>query len=274
MNIRGLKPDEIEVRVGSVSEKGASLLLYKNARTDMAILDETFGAENWQRDHKEVKGNLFCGIGIKATAINPEASHTEWIWKWDCGTESFTEKEKGEASDSFKRAGFNVGIGRELYTAPRIFVSCPTREKPNTNGKVHELKDRFQFYGAYVKDIEYEEKDGTRTISKVVICDQDGNKIYPTKGTAKKTKKESTEEVKEEVKEEIKEEVKKEVKEQPQENVPQATMKELQNLKDTCTKMGFDYKEVWRATGDPKDLSIDHLKKAYAWTRENRDEIG
>lgn len=118
MEFRDIRADEIELRVGTVTQKGYTLLLYKNARVDMAMLDETVGEMEWQRDHKEVKGNLYCGIGIWSEEKN------QWIWKWDCGAESFSDKEKGEASDSFKRAGFNWGIGRELYTAPFIWISC------------------------------------------------------------------------------------------------------------------------------------------------------
>ena len=115
LQFRDLKANEIDVRVSQCTDKGVVLLLYKDARCDMRILDETIGAENWQREHYECKGNLFCRVGIKC--------NNDWIWKSDCGTESYTEKQKGEASDSFKRACFNWGIGRELYTAPFIFVS-------------------------------------------------------------------------------------------------------------------------------------------------------
>lgn len=104
INFRSLTAEEVEARVSAVSEKGISLLLYKDARCDMRVLDETVGPECWQREHYECKGNLFCRVGIKL----PEWS--EWVWKADCGTESYTEKEKGEASDSFKRACFNWGV--------------------------------------------------------------------------------------------------------------------------------------------------------------------
>lgn len=114
MKFRYLTADEAEARVSTVSSKGISLLLYKDARCDMRVLDETVGAENWQREHYECKGNLFCRVGIKCGE--------GWVWKSDCGTESYTEKEKGESSDSFKRACFNWGIGRELYTAPFVWV--------------------------------------------------------------------------------------------------------------------------------------------------------
>jgi hypothetical protein len=113
---RILKADEIEVRIQSVKTNGVILLLYKDARCDMNILDETVGADNWERDHKELKGNIYCGVGIW-----DESKH-KFIYKWDCGAESNTEKEKGESSDSFKRACFNWGIGRELYTSPFIWV--------------------------------------------------------------------------------------------------------------------------------------------------------
>jgi hypothetical protein len=127
MEFRELTKDEIECRVSTVTEKGCSLLLYKDARCDMRLLDETVGRANWQRRHYECKGNLFCSVGIKCG--------DEWVWKDDCGTESYTEKEKGEASDSFKRACFNWGIGRELYTAPFIWVPADKCNIVMKNGK-------------------------------------------------------------------------------------------------------------------------------------------
>ena len=116
LKFRDLMASEIECRVQSVKQNGLILLLYKDARVDMNILDETVGAENWEREHYECKGNLFCRVGIDVTGSN------SWVWKSDCGVESNTEAQKGEASDSFKRACFNWGIGRELYTAPFIWI--------------------------------------------------------------------------------------------------------------------------------------------------------
>lgn len=116
---RLLRADEIDVRVSTVSEKGVSLLLFKDARCDMNILDEGVGAENWQRSHELIDGQLFCNVGIRVERPN---GFGEWVWKQDVGVESYTEKEKGRSSDSFKRACFNLGIGRELYTAPFIWV--------------------------------------------------------------------------------------------------------------------------------------------------------
>lgn len=121
---RKLTADDVEARVQSADENGFVLLIYKNARVDQNILDETFTPLGWQNKYEEVKGNLYCSIGIKAVG--------EWIWKSNCGTESYTEKEKGEASDAFKRAGFNWGIGRELYTAPKTKIKGHTVER---NGK-------------------------------------------------------------------------------------------------------------------------------------------
>lgn len=131
---RDLRADEIECRVQSVKENGLVLLLYKDARVDMNILDETVGAWNWQREHYECKGNLFCRVGIRITRNDVTGSYAEWVWKSDCGTESNTEAQKGEASDSFKRACFNWGIGRELYTAPFTWISadkCNIKEGKN-----------------------------------------------------------------------------------------------------------------------------------------------
>lgn len=114
---RLLKADEIECRIASISEKGLSLLLYKTARTDANILDETVGSENWANDFKVVDGVLYGEISI----YDPQLDR--WVSKWDAGTESNTEAEKGRASDAFKRAGFKWGIGRELYTAPFIWIT-------------------------------------------------------------------------------------------------------------------------------------------------------
>ena len=98
--IRLLKAEEIECRVGMISEKGLSLLLYKDARVDMKILDEVYGSSNWQRKHEVIGGNLYCTVSIW------DEKKQQWIAKMDVGTKSNTEKEKGEASDSFKRACF------------------------------------------------------------------------------------------------------------------------------------------------------------------------
>ena len=128
IKFRDLRANEIDVRISSVKQNGLNLLLYKDARVDQNILDETVGPENWQRDHKELKGNIYCGISIW------DDKKEQWIIKWDCGKESFSEAEKGESSDSFKRAGFNWGIGRELYTSPYIWISstkCNIEEKNN-----------------------------------------------------------------------------------------------------------------------------------------------
>jgi hypothetical protein len=120
---RDLRADEIECRVQSVKEKGLVLLLYKDARVDMNILDETVGSANWQNKFYEHKGILFCSLGINTNYDKPD-SPDRWIWKDDAGVESNTEAEKGNASDARKRAGFAWGIGRELYTSPFIWVGA------------------------------------------------------------------------------------------------------------------------------------------------------
>lgn len=129
---RLLKADEIECRISMVKDNGLSLLLYKTARTDANLLDEVVGSENWENDFKVVDGVLYGGIGIYDEATGRQ------IWKWDAGTESNTEAEKGRASDAFKRAGFKFGIGRELYTAPFIWIpsdKCEIKSSTDRNGK-------------------------------------------------------------------------------------------------------------------------------------------
>lgn len=144
--MRALKADEIEVRVGTVGAKGVTMLLYKNARVDRQILDETFGQLNWQDKYAENKGNLFCSIGVW------DGDKKEWVWKEDCGTESQTEKEKGEASDAFKRAGFRWGIGIELYTSPFIFLPVATKEDPYNKGR-YKMVNPAELRGIYVSEI-------------------------------------------------------------------------------------------------------------------------
>ena len=134
--IRLLRAGEIECRVGMANEKGLSLLLYKDARVDMKILDEVYGPNNWQREHVVVGGNLYCIVSIW------DEEKREWISKMDVGTKSSTEKEKGEASDSFKRACVSVGIGRELYTAPFIWVGAGKADI-RKKGDRYTTNDRF-----------------------------------------------------------------------------------------------------------------------------------
>lgn len=145
MMFRDLTADEIDCRVSTVSEKGCSLLLYKDARVDMNILDETFGIMGWQREHQMIGDRLYCTVKIRS-------DNGEWISKQDVGTESYTEKEKGQASDSFKRACFNIGIGRELYTAPFIWIgSDKCRITKNSQGKPT-TSDRFEVSDIVIKN--------------------------------------------------------------------------------------------------------------------------
>ena len=141
---RDLKSNEIDVRIAQITENGLSLLLYKDARVDQDILDETVGPMNWQRKH--TRDNANCIVEIW------DEKKQQWIAKEDTGTESFTEKEKGLASDSFKRACFNWGIGRELYTAPFIWIpkdKCNIER--NNQGKLA-CKDKFEVNAIEIKD--------------------------------------------------------------------------------------------------------------------------
>lgn len=177
-SFRDLTKDDIEVRVQQcgISKKGvkwARLLLYKDARCDMNILDETVGVANWQRKHYDCKGTLFCEIGVKIK--------DEWVWKSDAGTPSNAEAVKGEASDCFKRAGVNWGIGRELYTAPdiTIFDNCLELEL-NKNGKGYKCTSTFEVTHLVVEN---------KKIKELKIA-TDGTEIYsyPKKKTSYKPK--------------------------------------------------------------------------------------
>ena len=141
--IRLLNAEEIECRISTISAKGLSLLLYKDARVDQRILDESFGPFGWKRSHQCIDGNLYCTVEI----LNKQTN--EWIPKQDVGKVGFAEKEKSQASDSFKRACFNWGIGRELYSAPFIWIPADKVQIQQKDGK-YICYDRFK-----VSAIEY-----------------------------------------------------------------------------------------------------------------------
>ena len=143
---RDLRADEIECRVAQANQKGVSLLLYKDARCDQNILDETVGPMGWMRSH--CRDNANCIVSIW------DEKKQQWISKEDTGTESNTEKEKGLASDSFKRACFNWGIGRELYTAPFIWVPAAACEKLEKDDKSNRWKcnDKFDVATIAIED--------------------------------------------------------------------------------------------------------------------------
>ena len=164
MEIRLLRADEIECRIGTINEKGLSLLLYKDARADMKILDETFGVFGWKRTHQSIDGNLYCTVEIW------DNEKKSWISKQDVGTVSYTEKEKGQASDSFKRACVSVGIGRELYSAPFIWVSAQKCKIQRKNDKLI-CYDKFS-----VSEISYS-KDREITALSIVNSDT-GEVVY------------------------------------------------------------------------------------------------
>lgn len=170
LQFRKLRADEIDVRIGSTkSDKGTTLLLYKDARCDMNILDETVGPMGWKREHS--RDNANCTVSLW------DGDKSQWVSKEDTGTESYTEQEKGLASDSFKRACFNWGIGRELYTAGLIWIPATTISK-----------DKIKFKRFEVTEVTYDTYGNIDTL--IIECD---NRIVfekrsqPSKPTGKPT---------------------------------------------------------------------------------------
>lgn len=150
--IRLLRADEIECRIGTINEKGLSLLLFMDARAAQNILDESFTPFGWRRTHQEISGRLYCTVEVW------DKEKQQWINKQDVGTESFAEKEKGAASDSFKRACFNWGIGRELYSAPFIWIPSD-RVSIQYDGKRYTTGERF-----IVESISYDDNREIQTL--------------------------------------------------------------------------------------------------------------
>ncbi len=168
--IRLLRADEIECRVSTINIYGLRLLLYKDARVDQKILDEVFTPFGWQRTHQEIDGKLYCTVSVW------DDIRGQWISKQDVGTASYSDKEKGQASDSFKRACFNWGIGRELYTAPDIWIPAGyTHIREHREKKGHyTTTDHFS-----VQTIGYNER---REISSLTVIDQDGRIVFQMHG--------------------------------------------------------------------------------------------
>lgn len=161
--IRLLRAEEIECRVALINEKGLSLLLFKDARVDQKILDETFTPFGWKRTHQSIEGNLYCTVEIW------DEEKEQWIAKQDVGIPSYSEKEKGQASDSFKRACFNWGVGRELYTAPFIWIPA-SNANIQKKGEKYTTGERF-----HVHEICYSNQ---REIIRLVIVNGQGKKVY------------------------------------------------------------------------------------------------
>lgn len=161
--IRLLEADEIECRVSTINEKGVSLLLFKDARVDQKILDETFTPFGWSRSHQNIEGNLYCTVEIW------DEDKLQWVGKQDVGTMSYSEKEKGQASDSFKRACFNWGIGRELYTAPFIWIPA-SKVTIQKKGDKYVTAERFN-----VKEISYNAK---REIVSLIITNSQNTVLF------------------------------------------------------------------------------------------------
>lgn len=164
--IRLLRAEEIECRIAAINEQGISILLYKDARVDQRILDETFGPFGWKRSHQCINGSLYCTVEIydKETGL--------WISKQDVGSAGFSEKEKSQASDSFKRACFNWGIGRELYSAPFIWV-------PSSNVNIQKRGEKYFCSNRFsVSSIGY---NADREISSLTLINEKGTAVYKLK---------------------------------------------------------------------------------------------
>ena len=168
ITFRKLTADEIECRVGIAKQTGCTLLLYKDARCDQNILDEAVGAYNWQRHHSRDNANCIVALW--------DEEKKQWIEKEDVGTESNTEAEKGIASDSFKRACVNWGIGRELYTAPFIWIDASKYENNQRNGKFYPSA-KFK-----VTKISYDDKGRINglVIINASLKDSDGKLLPPS----------------------------------------------------------------------------------------------
>ena len=160
---RTLNPDEVELRVAQAGKRDsrvwAQYLIYKDARVDQKILDETVGEMRWKKEYSFLNGKLYCTISIWDEELK------QWISKQDTGTESNTEPDKGAASDAQKRAAFAWGIGRELYSAPDIFIDLLPGDYTEKDGRIFPKNNLFS-----VQEMNVDQE--TRKITSLVIVDK------------------------------------------------------------------------------------------------------
>jgi len=143
MNLEDLKKEiPFKWRVQSTNQYGSNCVAYVDARDVQDLLDDVCGAENWQVKYEEHKGNLFASIGINVSKGDGIDVPEQWVWKSDCGTESQVEKQKGEASDAFKRAAVMWGVGRFLYSKKIIKI----KQVIEKNGKYHPAENGKRIY--------------------------------------------------------------------------------------------------------------------------------
>lgn len=250
LEFRDLRADEIDCRISTVSKDdqgnitGMSLLLYKDARCDMNILDETVGAYNWQREHS--RDNANCTVAIW------DEDKKQWIRKEDTGTESQTEAEKGLASDSFKRACFNWGIGRELYTAPFIWI-----EKENIKNKY----DKFRVQSITIKD---------KKIIGLVIYSITKKKVVYTMGSTQTTQTTQTQQAqapKTTTKTTTKTEPKQETTQQAEDPEKAKAREKYQLLIEYCNENGLNIKKIAAENGLTADSTAQDFEMALVYAR-------
>ena len=149
---RTLKAEEIEVRVQSVKNGKANMLLYIDSRAVTKLLDETVGPMNWQTEFYEVNGQTIGKLGIW------DSEKQQWIWKSDTGTESNIEAVKGLISDVYKRMISRWGVV-ELYSSPKIVLD----------------DDGYGNTGYRVSEILY---DSERNITHLVLVNRFGKEVF------------------------------------------------------------------------------------------------
>jgi len=175
---------KIDFRVQSINKGGyATILAYKDARVDMERLDEVYGPEGWQRKHEFKEGRLYCSVGIYSEKIG------QWVWKEDIGTESNADSEKGQASDSFKRACVNFGIGREIYGYPIISIKleASTSSKPEYGEWYLQNNKAKNGYGLKLKEWKWYSEFEDGKISFLAAQDNNGKTRF-TWGKRKESK--------------------------------------------------------------------------------------
>lgn len=165
MKINDLRTEiPYEWRVQQSKQNGCLCVAYITARQAMDTLDAVCGPEGWQDKYYEVAGKLYCSVGLKiedpkgfykGTVDGKEKfeAKTEWVWKSDCGTESNIEKDKGQASDAFKRACVKWGLGRFLYSLDMVWLPTMPGSRDQKYHPIHNVEKLGEIPSKYVLDV-------------------------------------------------------------------------------------------------------------------------
>lgn len=131
---------DIKWRVQSATQDKRRCIVvpYLDARQVQQRLDDVVGISGWTNTYEAETGTSSLGIRVG----------DDFMYKSDVGTDSKIDKEKGKASDSFKRSAVLWGIGRDVYKiGSKMLDFDDQHKKPKTStGKILYTPEQLSNY--------------------------------------------------------------------------------------------------------------------------------